>query len=237
MCIWLIRLLTTILSTDSKSECHNCSITFNWYVTIYLFWKKKTFIKRRKFIHSSPLKWFVKENFRIKVCGCEVHSSPQTIDDLILRETRLNMTNCHWVRVVIRVQSRAPLHQVHHKRVVDSLGPDETVGVVEGEDVGVGSPTQDVTRLYLLVSAPSRERREFGLLTGLARPHGNPDSNVASVRDERPTGEFSGIFRYENYRTLSHLNWHSCLAVKVKEADCPGSMLIFLQFSSRKLFS
>ena len=80
------------------------------------------------------------------------------------------------------------------------------MGVVEGDGVGVGGggvggvggggggggpPTEDMTRLYLLVSPQSCEGRQLSLLTVPARPPGNSDPNIASIRDKRPTGEFS----------------------------------------------
>ena len=117
---------------------------------------------------------FVYDNMRIQVCRCEADSSPQTLDDLILGETR----TCDW------------LHQIHQEGIVDSLGPEETVGVVECEDVGGAGLAEDMTRRDLLPCPLSSEGRQLRLLTLLlAGPAGQSDRQVSSVRDERPAGE------------------------------------------------
>ena len=56
---------------------------------IYYVYKEE-----KLFISLSHLKCFVDDNIRIRVCRCEVDSTSQTVDDLTLSETWLNMTNC-----------------------------------------------------------------------------------------------------------------------------------------------
>ena len=118
---------------------------------------------------------FVYDNMRIQVCRCEADSSPQTLDDLILGETR----TCDW------------LHQIHQEGIVDSLGPEETVGVVECEDVGGAGLAEDMTRRDLLPCPLSSEGRQLRLLSLLlqAGPADQSEPQVSSVRDKPPAGE------------------------------------------------
>ena len=116
---------------------------------------------------------FVYDNMRIQVCRCEADSSPQTLDDLILGETR----TCDW------------LHQIQQEGIVDSLGRLETLGVVECEDVGGAALTEDMTRPDLLpCPCEGRQLRLLSLLL-LAAPAGQSDPQVSSVRDKPPAGE------------------------------------------------
>ena len=108
----------------------------------------------------------------MRICLSEVGSAPQTMDNLTGRDS---------------VRDFAPLHQIQDKSIVDSLGPEETVGVVQCDSVGVARQTEDMSSLDLPVSPHPCEGRQLSLLIVLIKaPPGYSEGHVSSVRDKRP---------------------------------------------------
>ena len=97
---------------------------------------------------------------------------PQASDDLILGEAGVT-----WPLIS---------HQIHHKLVVDSFGPDDTKRVVQDNLVSCSLLTVDLPRLDLLAPAEPGEGHK---LLGLVQPGGDDShSNISGLTDKRPTG-------------------------------------------------